>query len=314
MIRSRLAASVVAFLIGFAVSNVGLLMVPRPDTWLWLAAGIVMMLTGVVGVLFADTRRNLSIWSLLGVEVFVCFTLAPLLWVFRSATAAPGVRPNTLWPSEIDWSAFSEVWSDGVVRTSMGTTLVVAGLATVIAVALALPAAYVMVRRSRGRWWYLLFLVAFLMPVFVLAAPATAQLQAFGLSTSRLAMAVPTLAVTLPIAVWVSVRVVRRAPWSLHDALQVDGASMLQRIRHFFVPYLAVDVLLLGIIVFFWAAGDYALGAGMAPTQDQRPLSATLLTLDDSRLVAAAGLWVLLPLLVLTTVFSRRVVSLVGRS
>lgn len=313
-IRSRLSGSVVSFIVGFVVANVGLLVVPRPDTWLWLAAAIVMMGTGVGGVLFADTRRDLSIWALLGVELFVFFTVAPLLWVFSTATSTPGLVRETLWPSGADWSAFADVWAAGPVRTAIFNSLLIAGLATLLAMALAVPAAYVLVRRPGARWWYTVFVAALVMPTFVFAAPGAAQLQAFGVPTSRLAMSIPTLVIALPIAVWLTVRVFRRAPWSLLDSVRVDGASRRQQIRHFLVPHLGIDLAMISALVFFWTAGDYAMGAGLAPTDEQRTLPATLLALDDSRLIAAAGLWWLLPMILVFAVFSRRLIPLVGRS
>ena len=312
-IRSRLTGSVVAFLTGFAIANVGLITVPRPDAWLWLAAAIIMMITGVVGVLWADTNRDLSVWALLGVELFAFFTLVPLLWVFSTATGTPGIGRTTLWPSDPDWSAFGDVWASGPVRSAIGTSLLVAGLATLLAMALAIPAAYVLVRRSGGRWWYVAFVVVLVMPTYALAAPAAAQLQALGIPTSRLAMAVPTLVLALPIAVWLTVRVFLRAPWSLLDAVRVDGADWKQQTRHFVMPHLGLNLALVAVLVFFWTAGDFALGAGLAPTEGQQGLPATLLALDDSRLAAAAGLWWLLPLILLSAVFSRRLVPLVGR-
>ena len=318
-IRSRLAASVVAFLLGFAMANVGLIVVPRPDTWLWLAAAIVLMVTGVVGVLVADTRRDVSLWAVLGVELLTLFTLAPLLWVLSTATVAEGSRRTTLWPGDATWSAFGEVWDAGPVRTAMGTSLLVAGLATVVAMLVAAPAAHALMHRDAPgrRWWYVAFVAALVLPTFVLGAPAAAQLLALDLATSRLAMAVPTLAVALPIAVWLTVRVLRRAPWSLYDAVRADGASVGQRLRHFAVPHLALDLGLVTILVFFWTSADVALGAAMAPTDDQRTLPATRRALgadpESSRLVAAAGLWWLLPLVLVATVFSRRLVSLLGR-
>lgn len=314
-IRSRLAASVVSFLLGFAVANIGVIVVPRPDSWLWLAVAIVLMLTGVVGVLFADTRRGLSVWAVLGIELFAVFTLLPLLWVFTTAT---GEDRQTLWPDEVSWSAFGEVWDAGSIRSSMVTTLLVAGLATVVAIVLAVPAAFALVhRRVAGRrWWYLAFVAALVLPTFVLAAPAVAQLLAFGVADSRLAMVVPTLALALPIAVWLMVRVFRRVPWSLYDSVRADGGSWLQRMRHFTLPHVTLDIALVTVLVFFWTAGDFALGAGLAPTDAQRPLPATLLALDpeQSRLAAAVGLWWILPLVLIVAVFSRRLVSLVGRS
>lgn len=318
-IRSRLSAAVVAFLLGFAVANYGVIAVPRPDLWLWLAVAFVLMGTGVVGVLVADSSRNVSLWAVLGLEVFTVFTVVPLLWVISVATAPEGSERISLVPTDFSGSAFGEA-SSGVILEAAGTSLLVAGLATVIALLLAVPAAAGLVHhRPRGRRLvYGLFVAVLVAPTVIFAAPAWAQLLDWNLSQSRLAMVVPTLVLSVPIAVWLMVRVFRAAPWSLHAAMRADGADRRQVLRWFVWPYLALDLLLVTLVVFYWTAGDLALGAGMAATSETRPLPATLLLLSgrgelSSSVVAAAGLWWMLPAFLVIIVFARRIAALLGR-
>lgn len=319
-IRSRLIGAVVSFLLGFGIANYGVIVVPRPDLWIWLAVAIALMGTGVAGVLFADARTEVSVWVAVGVQLFAVFTLVPLLWVFSVATA-PGDTPRrTLWPSDVSWAAFGDVRSTDALVGAAGTTALVAGLATVVALLLAVPAAFGFVQRPlRGRrvaWG--VFAAALVLPSAVLAAPASAQLLAWGATQSRVVMVLPTLAVSLPIAVWLAAQALRHAPWTLDDALRADGATVVQRVRRFVLPYLGLDLLLVAVLVFFWTAGDLALGAGMASTADTRPLPASLLLLSgrgevSSQVVAAAGLLWLLPIALVLLVFSRRIVALLGR-
>lgn len=319
-IRSRISASLVAFLLGFGAANFGAFSVPRPDLWIWVVIAAVLMGTGVFGVLVADSRRGFSIWSLLGVELFAVFTVVPLLWLFSVATTPGGETRRTLWPSDISWAAFGDVWASDTVMRAAGTSLLVAGLATVIAILVAVPAAIGLVRcpLPGRRTAYGLFAAALVLPTVILAAPASAQLLAWDLSQSRVAMAIPTLALSLPLAVWLLVRQVRQAPWPLHTAMLADGADRRQRLRHFALPYLGLDLLLVTVVVFFWTAGDVTLGAGMAPSEETRTLPASLLVLvgrDEvsSQVVAAAGLWWLVPAALVLIVFSRRIVALLGR-
>lgn len=318
-IRSRLTASIVAFLLGFAVANYGVIVVPSPDLWLWLAVSFVLMVTGVVGVLLADSTRDVSLWAVIGTELFVVFTVIPLLWVVSVATTPEGQVRGTVWPSQVSFAAFDEARS-GVVLAAAGTSLLVGGLATVVAMVVAIPAAVGFVRhRPPGRRIAYGVVVAVLVaPTVVFAAPAAAQLLAFDLTQSRLAMVVPTLVISTPLAIWLAVRVLRAAPWSLHAAMRADGADRRQVLRRFVVPYLAPDLLLVTVVVFYWTAGDLALGAGMAATQDTRPLPATLLVLSgrgelSSQVVAAAGIWWLVPAALVLIVFSRRTAALLGR-
>ena len=107
-IRSRLAASATAFLLGFVLANYGILRVAGPDRWLWLAIAIVLMVTGAVGVIISDSPRRVSVWSVVGYEFMIVFTLVPIVWIFSVATAGDLGTPTSILPQRVDWSAFGD--------------------------------------------------------------------------------------------------------------------------------------------------------------------------------------------------------------
>lgn len=320
-VRSRLWASGVSFALGFGLANYGVLMVTRPDQWLWLAAAVVLMLTGAIGILFADTGRAVSIWSLLGLELFVIFTAVPLLWTFTVATTPDGFTARALWPKDISWGAFHDVLNSDPLRHAALTSVMVSGVATMISIPLALGAAHALVRlRARGRRVvYFCVLAALLMPLVALTGPLADQLIAFGRYDSRLALVPPALIITLPLAIWLCVTLFGTVSWSLRDSVRADGATAWQRFRRFAVPALGPGIVLITALVFIVGCQDFVLGAALSSGDASRPLPATLLLATgelgaSSATVAAAGLlWLALPF-VLLVVAPRKISQLLGRS
>ncbi|AXT85787.1 hypothetical protein C6I20_11700 [Aeromicrobium sp. A1-2] len=320
-VRSRLWASGTAFLLGFAVANYGIIRVARPDLWIWIAVAVVLMATSAAGILFADTRRAVSIWSIVGVEVFVAFTVIPLLWTFTVATAPAGETARSVWPQDVSWGAFDGAIHSEVLRQAAGTSVLVAGIATVVAMPLAIMAAYALVRLPvRGRRTaYGLVLAALLLPLVALVGPMADQLIQLDRFGSRLALVPPALAVTLPLAIWLCVTVFRDVPWSLRDAVRADGATRRQSLRRFVLPNVAPGMLVVTLLVFVAGCNDFVLGAALSVDDGSRPFPATLMLasgeLDSpSSAVAAAGLLWVLPALLLLLVFPRRISHLLGRS
>ncbi|MEJ7633909.1 ABC transporter permease subunit [Aeromicrobium sp.] len=320
-LRSRLWASGFAFVLGFAVANYGIIRISRPDLWIWVAVAIALILTSAAGILFADTRRALSIWSIIGIELFAVFTLVPLLWTFSVATAPVGETSRTVLPQSISWSAFDGALHSDILQRAAVTSVLVAGIATLVAMPLAIGAAYALVRQPvRGRRLaYGLVLAALLVPLVALAGPFADQIIAFDRFGSRLALVPPALTVTLPLAIWLCVTIFRDVPWSLREAVRADGATWVQALRRFGVPHIAPGVLVATLLVFLAGCNDFVLGAALSSDDASRPLPATLLLATgqlegSSSAVAAAGLLWILPALLLLLVFPRRINQLLGRS
>ncbi|WP_332662117.1 carbohydrate ABC transporter permease [Aeromicrobium sp.] len=320
-VRSRLWASGAAFVLGFAVANYGIIRVSRPDLWIWLGLAVVLMATSAAGVLFADTRRAVSIWSLIGVELFAAFTLVPVLWTFTVATAPEGTTPNTVWPQEISWAAFDGALHSQILQDAAVTSVFVAGIATAVAMPLAVGAAYALVRLPvhGRRFVYALVVLALLLPLLALAGPITDQVIAFDRFGTRMSLVPPALAITLPLAIWLCVTVFRDVPWSLRESVRADGATWPQAFVRFALPNVLPGVLVATLLVFVAACNDFVLGAALSADDDSRPLPATLMLATgqleaSSSAIAAAGLLWVAPVVLLLLVFPRRITQLLGRS
>ncbi len=319
-VRSRLWASGISFVVGFVLANYGILMIARPDQWLWLAAAAVLMLTGAAGILFADTNRAVSFWAVLGIELFVVFTVLPLLWVFTVATTPSGDTASSLLPGDVSWQAFGDALGSPALRRAAATSILVAGIATVVSVPLAIGAAYALVRAgAKGRRIvYALTVAALMMPLVVLTGPIADQLMSIDRLGSRLALVPPMLLITLPLSIWLFVTLFGRAPWSLGDAVRADGATRRQWLWRFVRPALGPGILIVTVLVFAVACQDYVLGAALAPTDAPLPASLVMargdLDTTSSATIAAVGLlWAALPVALLL-VAPRRIHQLLGRS
>ena len=320
-IRSRFFAVATAFLLGFGIANYGILRVPGRDRWLWFAVAIVLMLTSVVGVLVVDSRRRVSIWAVIGLEVLFVFTFLPLLWMFTLATSAETATTQSLLPADIQWSVFRDVLVNDSIRQVAATSALVSLIATVVSMLLAVPAAYALVRRQvRGRRAVYFFFVAVLLtPLVALAGPFGDQLRAFGVFGSPFVLVIPTLLITLPLALWLNVTLMRDLPWTLRDSVRADGATRRQSFRAFGLPMMVPALLTITLITFIAACNDAVIGATLTAGDESRTLPATLLLVADqleqpSAVVAATGLLWLIPAALVILALPRRTIRLLGRT
>ena len=319
-VRSRLAASAAAFLLGFVLANYGILRVIGPDRWLWLSLAIVLMVTGAVGVIISDSPRRVSVWSVVGLELMIVFTLAPLLWMFTLATAPDLGTPTAMLPQRLEWSAFGDALGRADLRGALLNSLLVCFAATLVSLAIAIPAAKALLRdRSKlAARIYLGVVTLILAPVIVFQGAIAEQLRVFGLIGFRLAPVLPMLLLTLPLATWLCVSVLRDVPWTLRDALRVEGASTGDEFRRFVVPIIGPGILVAGFITFVVALNDLAVGAVMMSSESSRLLPATMIFAsgdagDDSTVVALA-LLLLLPTLTVLLAVPRKILLLLGRT
>jgi ABC-type glycerol-3-phosphate transport system permease component len=318
-VRSRLAAAATSFLLGFILANYGILRIVGPDRWLWLVFATVLMVTGAVGVIISDSPRRVSVWSVVGFEFMVAFTVVPIIWMFSVATAGDLGTPTSVLPQRIDWSAFGGALADVALRRSLLTSILVAFLATLISLAIAIPAAYALVEglSPYGSRIYLGIVSLILAPVIVFQGAIAEQLRVFGLIGWKLAPVIPMLLLTVPLATWLCVSVLRDVPWTLRDAIRVDGGSLQDEIRRFVVPIIGPGILIAAFMTFVVAMNDVAVGAVMLSRDSSRLLPASMLLASGDAghtEVAALALLLLLPSLVVLLVAPRKILLLLGRT
>ena len=166
---------------------------------------------------------------------------------------------------------------------------------------------------------YFFVLAVLLAPLVAIAGPFGDQLRMFGVFGSRYVLVVPTLMITLPLALWLSVTLMRELPWTLRDSVRADGATRVQSFRAFGLPMVVPALLVISFITFIAACNDAVIGATLTAGDESRTLPATLLLASDqfgqpSAVVAATGLLWLVPALLVLLALPRRTIRLLGRT
>ncbi len=160
---------------------------------------------------------------------YAVFLLAPFYWMVNLS-----FQPNNdilksveAFPHGIIAKNYLTVLYDSVWTSGFSNGLAYAGLSTIIAMAVALPAAYAISRRRfRGRQSLLGWLLANrLVPPVIFVAVYFEATRATALFDSYMAVALAHCLFTVPLAVWLLKRYMDQVSRHLDEAALLDGFS-----------------------------------------------------------------------------------------
>jgi sn-glycerol 3-phosphate transport system permease protein len=267
------------------------------------------------------TRRELTprIGHVL-VQVAALLWLVPMLWMLVAS-----VRPQSFggpgMASLIPDAAptlrnFIEAWEAAdFPRYYLNTVIIVAGILAVQLVTITL-AGYAFARLAfpGKQWLFYLFLVQLMLVPVVLIVPNLTMVARVGLYDTLAGVMAPYFASAF--GTFLMRQTFAAIPRELEDAAQVDGASVLQRIRHIYVP-LALPAFLAFAVVSVTAHWNEFLWPLMViNSPDKRPLTVGLAAFTRGQegaqawgVIAAGTLLVVAPLLLLFLLFQRRFIN-----
>lgn len=207
-----------------------------------------------------------------------------------------------------------------VLTGEFGRYFVNTAIVTVVSIAavlaLALPAAYAIVR---GR--HPLIRIGFSMMLLGLAIPSQAVIVPIYLLITRMHMydslagiILPTVAFLLPVAVLVLTSTLREIPGELYEALAIDGGGPMEALRTLVLPLSRPGLITVAVYVAVNAWNGFLFPLVLTQSQDQRVLTMGLWSLQGQytsnvpALMAAMTLSVL-PVLLFYAIGRRRLVS-----
>ncbi|MCH1868527.1 carbohydrate ABC transporter permease [Nocardioides sp. CFH 31398] len=246
--------------------------------------------------------------------------LVPLLWIVLTALKSDEViasQPNAIvfTPS---LSTFSDILE--VASTSVWTSFRVAAAVTVLVLAVAVPAAYALGRRT-GPWWarvvawvLALFLVLQMVPQPMAVIPLYGILAEWQLVNDVWGLVLADVALLAPFAVLLMRPFVLGIPTELYEAAQMDGASGFRTFRSIVLPMLPNGIATVGAIVFIITWGEFIYATTLLTDPAQLPVSGllaqqtSLYATSWNRLMGLA-LLTSIPLLVVFLVAKRRLVE-----
>jgi ABC-type glycerol-3-phosphate transport system permease component len=262
----------------------------------------------VIGKLFMWT------WLIVG--------MIPLIFIFISSVKPEGIvnQVPPVWFFQTTMDNYAKVMtagqgtSQGFGQLLMNSAIVSIG-ATALTVLLAVPAAYALSMRSfaprkKISGW---ILSTYMFPPIVAVIPIFVIAGTLGLTDTFAVLIIPYAAFNLPIAIWILRSAIVQIPFEIQEAAMVDGASPWTTLRRIIWPLLAPSVATVSVLtlVLTWNEFLFALSltrsnAKTAPVGLQE---FTGMYGTDWGSITAAATLVVVPILILTILLRRRMVS-----
>jgi multiple sugar transport system permease protein len=253
---------------------------------------------------------------LVSVVVLVAIYLFPYTWMVLSAFRYPADTlsfPPKLF-FEISFDGFEKVFRQSTFGLYLLNTLIITAFSVTITMLVATPAAYALLRVSRGGTAFLLaVLIARMIPAIALVVPIyilgnlTRQLDSYQI------MIVVTVAFNLPFAIWMVRGFFMDMPASLVDAARIDGASEWQVLTQVVAPMVRGGIFATAVFVFVGAWNEFLfaliLTSGKTSTATVALLSFRTSQGIEWDTISAGALMVSLPVIVFAFVMQRYLVE-----
>ncbi len=226
--------------------------------------------------------RSVALRVIAGVVVFVAFVLPYAIMFFGSVKTKAQIRSvdPTYFPVEWNWRNYVTMWStpETPLVQNLISTIVIASCATLLVLAVALPAAYYTARfRFPGRLVFLfLVLTTQMVQPAVLTSGLFREFLALGLVDTWLAMILVNAAFNLSFAVWIMHSFFAGIPKEVDEAAQIDGAGRLAVLGRIQLPLVWPGIVTAIIFVFVAAWNEFAASLVILTSAGNQPLSVAL--------------------------------------
>jgi multiple sugar transport system permease protein len=257
----------------------------------------------------------MHLWALIAATAFIY----PLVWM-ASASLKPNWEiyraPLNLIPSAPTLDAYIELFRTTPFLAYTLNSVLYSAAGASVSILFGVITAYGFSRnRFAGRQTLMVgILAAQLMPGLIAAIPTYLLMRETGLLNTRLGLILLYGALSIPFAVWVLKGHFDTIPTELDDSARMDGASRLRTLIQIHLPLLAPGLSSLFLILFVQKWSEFALASILLRDSEKYPLSVgTYLLLgpdeSDFRLMAAASLVNIIPILVLFLFLQRFLIS-----
>ncbi len=230
-------------------------------------------------------RQNFS-WTFL--VAFLVLSLLPIYWMLNMSlkTNEEIVGVMTMWPRELTFNNYITIFTDEAWYGGYINSIIYVALNMVMAVLLALPAAYAFSRYSFLGDKHLFFwlLTNRMTPPAVFLLPFFQLYSTFGMMDTHIAVALAHLLFNVPLAVWILEGFMSGIPKEIDETAYIDGYSFPAFFVKIFLPLIKSGI---GVTAFFCFMFSWVelLLARTLTSVNAKPIAATM-----TRTVSAAGM------------------------
>lgn len=217
-----------------------------------------------------------------GLIVLLVFVLPYTIMFFGSVKTKAQIRSvePTYFPTEWHWENYVNMWTtpETPLPQNLISTIVISVFATLLVLAVAMPAAYYTARfRFPGRMVFLfLVIVTQMLQPAVLTSGLFRQFVAFGMIDTWAAMILVNAAFNLSFAVWIMHSFFAGVPKEIDEAAQIDGAGRLTVLFRIQLPLVWPGIVTAIVFTFVACWNEFAASLVILSTAGNQPLSVAL--------------------------------------
>jgi len=220
--------------------------------------------------------------------LYIVFLMLPIYWLinmsFKTNTEILGAF--SLFPRNPTIANYVTIFTDPSWYWGYINSIIYVVMNTVIAVSVALPAAYAFSRyRFLGdKHLFFWLLTNRMAPPAVFALPFFQLYSAFGLIDTHIAVALAHCLFNVPLAVWILEGFMSGVPKEIDETAYIDGYSFPKFFLKIFTPLIASGIGVAAFFCFMFSWVELLLARTLTVT-DAKPIAATM-----TRTVSASGL------------------------
>lgn len=217
-----------------------------------------------------------------GAVVALVFALPYLIMLFGALKSRSEIRSTdpTYFPREWRWDNFVTMWAtpETPLAQNLVSTIVISVSATLIVLAVSIPAAYYTARfRFPGRILFLfLVIVTQMLQPAVLTSGLFRQFVGLGIYDTWLAMILVNAGFNLAFAIWIMHSFFAGIPKEVEEAAQIDGASKLTVLLRINLPLVWPGIVTAVVYTFVACWNEFAASLVLLSTAGNQPISVAL--------------------------------------
>ena len=245
--------------------------------------------------------------------------LLPFIWVLLSAFKAESELmryPPTLLPERWTLQNFVQFFGATSFHLAMFNSGLIAATTTVLAMAVAAPAAYVLARFHNRLFEGIarLFVYTYMIPAILLVLPVYKIFFSLGLGNNLWALTPIYTALVLPLMLWTLRSFFAGVPVELEDAAMIDGATRFQAFWKVVLPQAVPGMIATGIVAINIGWSEYLFAATLLTSPDNMTISPRLASFMGRGLynwgwLMAGALAVTGPLIILAAFMQRHLIA-----
>jgi raffinose/stachyose/melibiose transport system permease protein len=234
---------------------------------------------------------------------------------FVVAALSPDRSGNPVGISKFQWSNFTTAWQEAGFSRAMTVSLIITVTVVIGQVILALLGGYAfgVLGVAGEKVLFPIVLLGMMISLEAIIVPLYYQFRTFGLTNTLPGIILIQLGMGVPFGIFWMRAAFRSLPRSAFESAELDGAGPLRMLRSMAAPMARPAIYTLILLSFMWTWNDYFLslvflhGANQTATVALGVFQGRYVT--QINLMAAGGLVVAAPVLILYVVFQRKFIS-----